>query len=189
MANANAPRGVQMASAVSGNATGIVTRFYVEASDANPIYVGQPVVAAGGSDANGVASVRGMAAAGEQVIGVVVGFESTHTDPPYRLASTERYVHVAADPDLEFVVQEDSVGGAIPVADVMQTRMLTGFADGSDIHGISHMMIDSSSASGAGSDVVLLRLLPAVDNEPGDFARWVVKFNNHALRGNSFAGA
>lgn len=188
MANADAPRGLMPSRYVSGGYyDGAVNRYYVPASDVTPIYKGGLVKLAGDADANGVPSVTGNVATGEDVVGVVVAVEPITRDSTiYREASSARYVMVADNPDILFEAQEDSVGGALTSAEVGNVAGLSSITAGSAFTGLSAMEIESATATDAGTgDVQILRLAPVEGNDIGDNANWLVRLNNHALAGAS----
>ena len=161
--------------------TGGVNRYYVPATDATAIYIGGLVKLAGSADADGVPSVTGNVAAGNAVVGVCVGVEPVTAESTiYRVASTERYVLVADDPNEVFEIQEDSVGAALAAADVGLNATLIGFTAGSTASGRSTIEIDSSTkATTATLDVSIHRLVQRPDNAIGDNAKWLVRLNNH----------
>lgn len=184
MANTDAATGLKPVGGLNGAPfSGRVSRYYVPASDGTAIYVGGLVKPAGSADANGVMSVTGNVATGDSVMGVVVSVEPvTRASEVYRAASTARYVLVADDPNTLFEIQEDSVGAALAAANVGNSADLTGITGGATATGLSSMEIDSSTATASGDgteDVLLLGLSQRVDNEFGDFAKWVVRLNNH----------
>ena len=182
MANNDNPRGLTLAHMQgSGAHTGGVNRYYVPASDGTAIYIGGLVKLAGSADADGVPSVTGNVAAGNAVVGVVVGVEAeTHESTTYRAASTARYVMVADDPNALFEVQEDSVGSTLAAADVGLNAALIGFTAGQTATGRSTIELDSSTkATTATLDVSIHRLVQRADNEIGTNAKWLVRLNNH----------
>ena len=189
MANADAAFGLRPVRYRSGAPyNGAANRYFVPATDGTAIYVGGLVKLAGAADANGIATVTGNVATSEVVVGVVVGVEPvTQDSTTYRVASTARYVFVADDPDLVFIVQEDSVGGALAGTAVGGTADLIGFTAGSISSGRSTIEIDSSTATtGAGDeDVQILGLWQAPDNEIGTHAVWEVRLLNHMFAGDA----
>ena len=85
------------------------TAYAVASGDSTAIFVGDLVKLGGSADAEGRRTVA-QAAAGNAVIGVVVGFDVDPTNlntPQYRAASTNRVVFVADSPDLIFEAQAD----------------------------------------------------------------------------------
>lgn len=186
MANSNTPFGLRPIRHRNGAPyNGAATRYYVPSSDSTALYLGDPVVIAGSADANGVASVtKATAAGGAYMLGPVVSVEPvTRDSTTYREASTERYVWVADDPDLVFMVQEDGVGGALAVGDVgLNADWIAG--TGSAVTGLSGAMLDTSTK--ATTNTLQLRIAgfsQAVDNEVGSAnAKVLVTINLHSLR-------
>lgn len=170
---------------------GAANTYHVPASDSTAIYIGSLVKPAGSADADGVMSVTGNITTGDAVIGVVVGVDAMlgagaggRDSTVYRVASTERYLRVADDPNLLFEVQEDSVGAAMAAANVGNSADLTGLTSGDTGTGQSAIEIDSSTATASGDgseDVVVLGLERRADNEIGDNAKWLVRLNNHFM--------
>ena len=182
MANIDAPSGLRPVKHLDGSPyNGAFNRYYVPSSDSTAIFVGDAVVSAGSSDADGVASVA-QASAGGNVRGVVVGIEPiTDESTIYRAASTERYVYVADSPDLIFEVQEDSVGGDLAAANVGQNADIV-VGSGSTAAGRSAMELDSSTATASAAQLRILGLSPKADNEIGTNAKWLVMINEHELK-------
>lgn len=190
MANADAAFGLRPVRYRSGAPyNGAANRYYIPATDTDAAaYIGSLVKLAGSADANGVATVTANVATADAVIGVVVGVEPvTQASTTYRENSTARYVFVADDPDLVFICQEDSTGGALAATDVGSTADLTGFTSGSTSSGRSSIEIDSSTATtGSGDeDVQILGLWQSPDNEIGTNAVWEVRLLNHMFAGDA----
>ncbi|UOF81823.1 hypothetical protein [Caudoviricetes sp.] len=192
MANANTPFGLRPVRHRNGAPyNGAARRYYVPSSDGTALYLGDPVIIAGSADANGVASVtRATAAGGSYLLGSVVGVEPAEgsqsggrDSTTYRVASTERYVWVADDPDLVFEIQEDSVGFTLSATYVGQNADLIS-GTGSNITGLSGFQLDSSTA--ATTSTLQLRILgysQRIGNEPGNAnAKLEVSINLHTLR-------
>ncbi len=188
MANADIPRGLSVArDQASGVMTGGASRYFIPDTDTQPAYLGSLVKLSGEGDADGVAAVTANVAAGDQVLGVVVGIDSLNRDDAvHRKASEAQYVFVADDPRLIFEVQEDgnsaAEGAPLSPADIGTEKALTGLLAGSDLTGRSAIEIDSD---GAGTDVMILGLVQRDDNEVGDYAKWRVRLQNHSFRDNA----
>ena len=178
---------------------------YYRVSTATDIYLGQPVAipAAG--------YVVGTATAGNVVVmGVAVAFAGTlkrglaTTDPfldvsdltpPSPSSDTgDRYVLIADDPAQEFMVQEDTGGTALTLAEVGASadvvyRGAGGVVDGDVNTGWSSLELDASTvAAGTGGMLTVLRLHDYVntdgtENVVGDYAKWVVRFTHHQKLG------
>lgn len=193
MANANSPRGLQpYADSTARYFTGGGTVYYVPPSDANNIFVGDPVIASGLADANGVPAVTlATAGSGNYLTGAMIGLVDNagalvvpvlQNSPVYRQANVGAYILVADDPDLMFWVQEDSVGGALPAGAASGNADLVA-GTGSTVTGFSGWQLQSSSeGTGATLQLRILRALQEPDNAIGTNAKWLVKINLHTLR-------
>lgn len=193
MANANTAIGLRP---IRDNGTGWDGQGRIvafPAAQAANIFLGDPVVALGGTDAFGV-PLCGIATAGATnvILGSLISIcngpaqggtaASTITRdlPVYRQASILNYGFICDDPNQLYVVQEDSVGGAIPAA-------LGGFANGnlvagagSTVTGFSGWQLQSSGVSAAANPTFQIRLIGLVrgpDNALGVNAKWVVRLN------------
>lgn len=187
MANPDTPFGLQPCNRNGGAYNGQVNLYYIPASDNTPVAVGDPVTLAGSADADGVPTVKRLvagtlSAAGAVPVGIVVGFQVEPNNlevPDYRAASDAAYVVVADDPDLFFIVQEDSVGGALAAANVGQ-RINFIMGTPSAATGLSNVEIDSNTAAAdATLQAQIIRLYNTPDNVIGTNAKWICKFNGH----------
>lgn len=189
MANGNAPRGLIPRRQRDGEtANGALNKYYVPATDATALFMGDPVIIAGSADAAGVPSVtRATAGGANRITGVVVGFEPNPAivATGYRAASTEAYVLVDDNPATEFEIQEDSVGGALTVDSVgLNAALVAG--NGSTYTRTSGWMLDSSTAATtAALQVRIVGLMQRADNEIGDYAKWLVRINEPTEMGLS----
>lgn len=186
MANQDRPTGLTPARTLQGLAyNGQGDKFYIPATDATAVFIGDAVNLAGSADANGVATIK-RAAAGEPILGVVLGVEVNADDLTnnYRLANTAAYVYVSTDPNLLYTMQEDGAGGALAAANTSNVIDLVAGA-GSTISGRSGMEIDSSTAGTASGQLRLWGLVQADDNEFGTNAVWLVQINEHELAANT----
>lgn len=158
--------------------------YAVLAADATALFVGDLVKITGTADANGIASIA-QAAAGNAVIGAVVGFVPDYADlnrpGQYRTASTLRYVMVADGPDIIFEAEADNGGAALAITDVGRSADILVGA-GSTVTGQSGMQLDSSTAATNTSTFPLkiMGFAQRVDNEVGNsFSKVLVKINAH----------
>lgn len=192
MANANAPFGLRP---IADNGTpwsGQGRLVYFPSTEGNNIFLGDPLVPLGGSDANGVPAV-GLASAGggATVLGGFIGLSNgpagsgytlLQSQLPYRTASVVAYGFVCDDPNQLYTIQEDSVGGAVPSA-------TAGFANADLVSGagntntyLSGWLLDSSTlATTSTLQLRVLGLTRGPDNAIGNFARWTVRLNTPAL--------
>lgn len=182
MANSNAPAGlVPYASRGGKPYDGAANKYYVPAANSTALFLGDPVKLAGSADASGRYASVTQAAAGDPILGVVVGIADPLVDSPiYRAASVEAYVLVADDPDLVFSIQEDGDGGTLN-ADSVGFNANVVIAAGSTFTGRSGTMLDSSSAATTATlDFQIIGLTPMENNVLGAYAKWLVKPNTHA---------
>jgi hypothetical protein len=166
--------------------TGQASMYFVPASDATPLFIGDPVKGVTNSaDAFGNPVVT-RAAAGDTLIGVVIGVTSfknvtrLQSDPSYRQASTAAYVLVADDPDLLFEVEET---GAMVIGAGGRNANLSVIA-GSTVTGYSGSKLDSATL--ATTNTLQLRIHRLVDREDNLFGtgalKWLASINLHAFQ-------
>lgn len=151
-----------------------VTKYTVKAGTSK-IHIGTPVL----MDAAGTVDIGGVTG---NLVGVAMGFFDGDGVPQsyYPGDSDTTYtVMVADDPTQEFIVQEDSVGGALALTDIgLNTDCVAG--TGNDSTGKSAWELDSSKAATTNTlQLRILRLYDAPDNAVGDHAVWVVRINAH----------
>ncbi|HEY1645635.1 MAG TPA: hypothetical protein VGF75_04655, partial [Candidatus Saccharimonadales bacterium] len=143
--------------------------YYIPATDTSTIGLYEAVKCVNAMDAAGQVSVVAQAAAGDALIGSIVGFVSDAvgtaalplSGPPYRRASTACYVLVADDPDLIFQMLEDAVGGVIAAADIgshynADLVVVSATANADTGTGISKTMLDSSTAAATSSTLKIV---------------------------------
>jgi hypothetical protein len=162
---------------------GHAIRCVIPSSDGTATYVGDPVKLHG-SSVGGYPTVI-QAAAGNEIFGVVVGFDFNPADltSMHRAASTERYCKVVPALDVIFEVQEDSVGGAL-TADSVGLNADIVVAAGISATGVSGVELDSSGAGTGAANLMILGLSQRPDNEIGTNAKWLVRINESQLRGD-----
>ena len=184
MANNDNATGLRLTRAGGSAAhTGGVNRYVAKAATGTAIYVGGLVKPAGSADADGVMDVTGNVSTGDAVLGVVTAIEPVTQDSlTYREASTLRYIYVADDPNAIFEVQEDGDTTPLTADMVGNTADLASFTSGSTVTGRSAIEIDSTTATASGDgtqDVLILGFVQRADNEIGEFAKVLVRLNNH----------
>ncbi len=178
MANTNTPRGLTpLKDAGSKGETGGVEMFYVPASDATALYIGDPVVKAGSADTAGVASVARAVAAGP-ITGVVEGFVPNGTTDMagFRAASTAAYVLVHTDPNTLFEIQDTA--GTIAAADIGLNANMTVGAGNAYAKRSGFVLDSASKAALATLALKIVGLRPTPGNEFGAYAKVLVKINN-----------
>jgi hypothetical protein len=187
MANANTPFGLKpIRRAGSMPESGGLTMYYVPASDATALYIGDAVVKNGSADAAGVPGAVKSAAAGP-ITGVVEGFvpDGVTDRVGYRAASTAAYILVRDDPGAEFLIQDTA--GTIAAADIGLNANMT-LAAGSAYSRRSGNVLDpATKAVTATLALKILGLAPIPGNDFGAYAKLRVKINNHT-EANASAG-
>lgn len=177
---------------------GQANQYFVPASDATVIMVGDLVKLGGaGRDATGIATVT-RAAAGDAILGVVVGIGFTGmgdsqnvppvndlNTPVFRRASTDRYVMVADDPNLILEAQLSSAAGYTN-ADLGLNVNFRATA-GNTTSGSSGFDVDiATKATTATLPLKLIGIPNRVDNVVGDpFLSVYVVANSHQLKGGT----
>lgn len=190
MANVSRINGLNPVKNLSGGSTtGQVNTYFIPSGNAVATFVGDAVkadatgdtVAAGGK-ALGIQSVV-QAAAGDAIIGVVVGFVVDPTNlntPQYRKASVGQYVLVVDDPATIF--EAEVSGTTLTAADVGLNASIA-VGTGSITTGASAVTVNGTTA--AATATLSLRIVGFTqrpDNEVGNAsAKVLVKINNHQL--------
>lgn len=197
MSSVSRPNGFTPVKHVSGAPyNGQTNVYFVPSTDGTAIYVGDLVKFAGSArDPSGVPTVT-RAAAGDAVVGVVVGMmysgigdvqnvpPVTSLDlPVYRAASTNRYVLVADSPDLIFEAQTSA---ALTAADVGLNADIAATA-GSTTTGTSAEVVDmATKATTATLQLKIVGWPQRPDNNLADtYTRAYVMINNHQLKGGT----
>jgi len=203
MANANRPSGfVPVTNVVGDSWNGQVTRYAIGASYATALYIGDPVVTAGGSDAFGIQKIAIGGTTGA-LRGVIVGlYNSLNTtgvpggvtvgnignpNVNYRPAGDVNvwYADVVDDPNALFVIQEHANGTQLAATDCGKNTIgYSGMAGNGYISGWH--LASTTDATPATTATLQLRLtgllqVPAGTNVFGPYAKWVVKINVHEL--------
>jgi hypothetical protein len=194
MANVDSPQGLVPVKMITGAPyNGQVSTYVIDAGNGTATFVGDLVKQVNtGSDSAGE-SVYGrdteglmhvvQAAAGDAVIGVVVGFSPNQDSlmTKHRAASTARLAYVVDDPNVVFEIQEASGGTALAAADVgLNANVVVG--TGNSTTGLSAMELDNSTENTTATlQLKILGMSPRPDNAIGEHCKWLVKINNHQL--------
>lgn len=189
MANANRPTGLSPVSYLNGSPWNGQARLYsIAAGYTTKLAIGDPVVSSSTSDDHGILGIVKAADTGA-IRGVIVGLGNQYgamiagignLDITYRPGAAQTdtwYAMVVDDPNVIFEVQEG--GTPMVAADVGLNTNLTISAAGNYT---STVVLDNADkAVGATLQVKLLGLVQRVDNAFGQYAKWLVKINNHEL--------
>lgn len=157
--------------------------YYCPAADATALYIGDPVKLAGDADpTNAMAPTIARAAAGDQIVGVVVGFLVDPTNlnvaGQARAASTARYAFVSDDPFLIYEVETSngtltSVDIGLNINHAVGTPSVTTASSGATVDA-------GTKATTAALTFKLIGFSSRVDNDPTAASSKVyVKVNNH----------
>lgn len=192
MSSTSKINGFRLVKNLAGGAmTAQTEMFFVPASDATVIMVGDAVALLGDARSpTGVPTVTRLASATGIPVGIVVGitFEgmgdsqnvppvSDLNTPVYRRANTDRYLMVCTDPNAVYEVQ---LAGAGPVAATATANVgLNGqftLTAGNTTTGTSGMQLDSAGLAATATLPLKIVGFPyRLDNTPGDafFSYWV----------------
>lgn len=190
MANANTPFGLLPYADTSGRPyNGAVRVYYVPASNATALYIGDPVVTiTNSSDGNGVQSV-GIASAGgsNYILGAFMGIANNagmttipvlQSSNVYLAASTAAYVYVCDDPNALYKVQEN--GAMVSGASGRNVNLVSG--TGSTVTGFSGWQLNSSTLNTTATlQMRIIQLLQESDNAVGTNAKWLCRINLNQL--------
>lgn len=195
MANANSPFGLKP---IMDNGTpwsGQGRKVYFPASEGNNIFLGDPIIPLGGSDAFGVPAY-GLATAGatNYVAGGLCGLANgpagsnvtlLQSSTIYRLASTIAYGFLPDDPNQLYTIQEDSLplsAGFLPAASAAMDNCDLIAGAGSTVTAMSGWLLDSSTVgTGSTKQIRILELTRGPDNAIGNYAKWTVRININSL--------
>lgn len=195
MANQNAPSGLAPVQYLNGATWNGGGRVYCipDTDDTNIFAMGDPVVLAGGADANGVPTIT-LATAGitNPVLGCIVsgagaqayaGAYGVPAESPIVIPATKSrnyYVLVCDDPNVIFEIQEVGTGTQLTAAAVgLNAPLLSGTNNGY----ISGWQLDNvGEVTTATEQLKLLGLAQKQGNAFGAYAKWWVLINNHCYR-------
>lgn len=183
MANADTPFGLRPIRHRNGaDYNGAVNPFYINASYATALFIGDPVIkVAGGSNAAAI-TVPGIGSCAigtlpevelapvtddTLITGVIVSFAAQPTDleTKHSKASTEGVAWVCDDPDVIFEIQAD---GAIPAASMGLNAQMIATHAGDTVTGLSGRELDTTSdapAADASNQLLILRGVNREDND------------------------
>lgn len=181
MANENGPMGFRPA---NESRTNPPTRYKIESGYSEDLFIGDAVTLSSGY------LIIATAGTGNPILGFIHSFEKIGYDsvglPGYFPddATGEWYANVWDDPDAVFIGQSDGVGTAISQAHVGNMGSLIYTHAGNTTTNLSGQEIDESTVSGAGaagSQIILLGLVPTPNNAFGYNGEYFFKIHNHFL--------
>ena len=185
MSNANSPFGFLPCTKLGAPYNGALMRVYFAATDATAAFKGSLVKLTGATAPDGYTPVVTVASPGDsKIAGAVVNF-AMQVDGNFtvynRPASTAGYALIPRDPQLFYLVQEDSIGGNINVATAIGQNCNFTAESSTASNGNSNMQLDSSTA--ANTNTLPIRLIgPSLQpgNDPttaSSNGNWIVMIN------------
>lgn len=179
---------------------------YYRASSGTDIYIGDPVYLA----PTGYVTIGSAVCAGVPYLGSAVGFLDTDkaglpSDDPFLDVSDlapktggrkagDVWIAVADDPNQMFLIQEDTGGTALALADVGNSiDLIRRTTVGNTETGWANIELDASTtATTTSGGFQILGLADTVNldgsnNAVGDYAKWVVKIYHHQRAGGNAA--
>jgi len=202
MANISKPKGLVPVGYLNGSPwNGQARLYYVPVGNATALYVGDPVTRLTASaDANGIPSVS-IGVAGAAICGVIVGFPVSTAGPSLvgttidltrrsLPVSTAGYVLVADDPNILFEIQEGTgtagaTGTALTAAAIGLNANFVVVAGASTVSDSGTVLDNGTEAVTATLNLKLMSLAQREDNAFGNYAKWIVKINNHQYGGGT----
>jgi len=190
MANTNIARGlIPYRNQADMYVTGGMGLYRVPSGQAYNLFVGDPVIPLGTSDANGIPDV-GIATAGTSnyLLGPMVSIAPggdpvvavTRDQPTYRLNGITQYILVAHDPEFMFEIQDDGSAALTNTSTWSNANLVAG--TGSTVTGYSGwQLLASTVATTSTFQLRIMRLLQQADNAFGVNAKWLVRINLHSM--------
>ena len=179
MANTSIVNGLTPVKHLDGSPwNGATRRYAILAADGTATFIGDAVKHAGTADANGVPAVV-QAAAGDTILGVVVGFEVNpdNLTQLHRLASTLRYALVCDAPDVIYEIQEDNTA-TFAITMIGENADLV-VAAGSTVTGLSGMQLNTTTHVATTAQLRILGVVQSPDNAVSANAKLEVLINEH----------
>lgn len=184
---------------LSGSYNGQHEVCYVPSTYGTALFIGDPVIVTGTSNASRVitgssqyASGRlrevnlATAGGGNAISGVVIGFDVQPNDLEtiYGKADTERVAQVITDPYVIYEVRDD--GSGTPAAGFVGANANLVSGTGVASTGFSGWSLDATTpAATQNFQVKVLNFIDRVDNEVGDYAVYHVLINQHSYDQNT----
>lgn len=191
MANVNAASGLSPVGYLNGAPwTGGGRVYYIASGDTNAYAIGDPVTLSGSGDGNGVPGVT-LATAGtaNPVLGPILGMGGiveggSYVDPNNlnttvipATKSRGYYVLVADDPRTLFEIQDSGDGTPFAASNIGANANLKSGTNSGFLSG--WQLTDAGVGTGATLQVQLLGLARKPNNTFGQYAKWLVRINNH----------
>lgn len=188
MANVSRISGFRPVKHLNGSPyNGACNVYNIPSSDGTAVYVGDVVKQNGTASADGTKATVQLAAAGDPILGVVIGFapnrDNLNIGGQYRVASTSRDVLVCDSTDVVFEVEASN--GTPGIADVsLNANHATGTPDAT-VNKSGAYLDMGTKATTATLSFKILGWAAREDNEVGASAKLLVKINSHQLGGGT----
>jgi hypothetical protein len=198
MPNLNAPRGLVPVKYLDGSAwNGATNLYYIPSTDGSVMSPGDMVISAAVSDGNGVPGIA-KALGTSTIRGVIVGFLQS---PPYvssflaptldlsvqnipAVKTKPYYALVVDDPTVLFEVMDDGLSVLTATA-VNKNASMTVANPTAPAQNSATVLTTASVAVTQALNFRIMGLKQSDDNTFGQYARWIVKANQHELQGNT----
>lgn len=198
MANINAPRGLVPSRYLDASSwNGASNMYYIPQADTSIYSPGDIVKSAAVSDGNGVMGIQ-KAVGTDTVRGVVIGFLQS---PPYvnsflaptldltlqnipSVKTKSYYALIVDDPTVIFEVMDDGLNILTATA-VNKNCSMTIANPTAPAQNSATVLLTSSVATTAALNYRIMGLVQRDDNTFGQYARWLVRANQHELNGNT----
>ncbi len=193
MANVNAPFGFRSVRKIGGGTyTGMIEMFYLPATDANQLFIGDMVQSVQSADTIGLTGLREVTkltvGGGHPVLGAICGFDVSYApgggltpnlNIAYRPASTAYYVYVCTDPDMIYEAQAIGAGGVANNQLGLNGNVTFG-AGGNTLNNFSGAGLDATAAATtANFQLRILEFSRRPNNAAGLNSVCNVIINNH----------
>lgn len=177
MANTNTPFGLAYVRSQSANNSGVLRHYYIPSTNSDKLYVGDPVVKTGGSNATEIlghdaGSLASIAKAGTSgaITGVIMGFLPNGSDfiSGSFPAGVEGVALVCDDLTAKFNILAN---GALTAAAIGSNANISVTTAGNDYAGISGVTLDVATIATTDSlQLKILNVAPYDFNEVGEYA-------------------
>ena len=185
MANANAVFGARVVGHESTSGYNArLTAYMVPATDAVALFPGDFVKKVEGGDVTSEGDYLpyvAQATNSGNLLGIVAGFDVVPSDLEiiYRKSLTERIVYIYDDPGVVFEIQ---ITGA-PDATWYEKNANIIVGTGNEVFGSSGMQLDGSTIGVEPTKQIrIIKVIPKVDNELGQYVKFLCKINLHQRR-------
>lgn len=198
MANSNAPKGFVPSRYLNGAPwNGAMNVYVIPSTDGSVFSPGDAVKSAANGDANGIPAIQ-KAAGTDTVRGVVVAIlvappgnpsvQGVNLDLTTQQAPATKtkdyYALVVDDPQVLFEIQDDG-NSALTATSCNKNASFT-VANPTSPQQMSASVLDTSSVNTTqGLNLRIMGLVQRDGNAFGVHAKWLVKFNQHELMGNT----